>query len=188
MQAEVCTFLLGNFPENLYRALDEETPVGEAVELLDYDECRTMALKVGSRFPHALYVIRAFQVLEVFGPHGRAICDNWCCCCGGFNECGLRTCRKLGTRCNLCGSAAHRADACANKFRKFPYGQNNLVVPDGFCFMCFLPVSFKVGDVLLHESSFTGFHHPHLSSLYIYIMLMYRKRVQARNSGIGHHG
>ncbi len=46
--AEVCDLLLGDFPENLFRAMDEDVPVPPAVVLMSYEDCRQMALKVSS--------------------------------------------------------------------------------------------------------------------------------------------
>lgn len=49
--AEVCSLLLGDFPENLFRAMVEDVLVPPAVELMSYKDCQQMALKVSSHFP-----------------------------------------------------------------------------------------------------------------------------------------
>ncbi len=103
----------------------------------------------------ALSVYATMQVLKVFGPHGTAIADEWCCCCGGYSLCLAGPCRSLFSRCHLCGDTSHRAKQCPNKFRG-EYAVTNLTVPDGFCVKCFLPCDFTVAGVNLHDSGFTG--------------------------------
>jgi hypothetical protein len=44
--AEVCRLLLGDFPANLYRLLEEETEVGQPCLLPCLEYCRQLALKV----------------------------------------------------------------------------------------------------------------------------------------------
>ena len=44
--AEVCRLLLGDFPANLYRLLEEETEVGQPCVLPCFEDCRLLALKV----------------------------------------------------------------------------------------------------------------------------------------------
>ena len=53
--AEVCTLLLGDFPENLFRAMDEDVPAPQAVVLMTYEECRQMALKASSDLSSSCY-------------------------------------------------------------------------------------------------------------------------------------
>lgn len=161
--AEVCTLLLGDFPENLFRAMDMDMPVPPVVVLMSYEDCRQIALKVSTHLSTSTRVISLYrctqvecisQVLAVFGPNGTAVHDKWCCCCGRHGTCVGPTCAALSSRCNICGSSAHRAEKCPHKYK--PYAKSNLIVPDGFCFKCFLPCSFTVGGISLHDSGFTG--------------------------------
>lgn len=169
--AEVSRLLLdANFPQALYNLLDAEAPAMVSTELMDYECVRMMALKVGpvcqlfgSPSPSAppltppiTFTIttteHTAQVLKVFGPHGRAIQDSWCCCCDGYNTCAAdKPCRRLNGRCRLCGSATHNVANCPNKFKPFQHA-TNLSVADGFCFGCWLPCKFDIANVQLHDS------------------------------------
>jgi hypothetical protein len=44
--AEVCRLLLGDFPANLYKLLEEDTEIGEPCVLPSFEDCRQLALKV----------------------------------------------------------------------------------------------------------------------------------------------
>jgi hypothetical protein len=45
--AEVCGLLLGDFPANLYRLLEEDSELGQPCLLPCLEDCRQLALKVG---------------------------------------------------------------------------------------------------------------------------------------------
>jgi hypothetical protein len=123
------------------------------------------------------------QVLKVFGPHGRAIHDEWCCCCNGFGTCPAnKPCRSLNGRCRLCGSATHNVVNCPNKFKPFQHA-TNLSVAEGFCFGCWLPCKFDIANVQMHDSGkLSSAFHLFLTITPILYCRLHRNQLLARDA------